>query len=328
MALPTIAGNTNATDASYPSVFYDRTGVMELQSHLQLYPAIEKKQMPDRSGVAMQIFGYTKLAATSTVATDGQPSATGAVLTASTGTLSLGQWVDYASYSDKSVLTGISDVVVEGSRMLGYRGALTVDTSINVAVDAVAAASTASRINLATGSYFSAAIARKAAAQLRSVDVKTKSNGLYYGVISSLMSFDLINDANAGGYQDAFRYIDPKQLQKDTDQSTGRVAVLGGIEWWESNTLPVTANFASTGVNGYRAYVFGQDAFFGASLGKTNLGQRNFSVQQARFDQGTNALDPAGQIRAASFYNFFFGVAARPQGVPAFRRITAESSIG
>lgn len=328
MALPTAASVVSSGLAQYPSVYYDRKGVAFLRNNLHLYECIEKKPMPEKSGVAMQIFGYTKLAANTTTATEGTPQSAGVALTASTGTISLGQYIDYVTYSDKALLTNISPVAVEGAELLGYRGALTVDNVINGVVDTAAAADSTSKIDLAHGTYMTASINRKAAAQLRSVDARAQDNGLFKGVISSLISFDLINDSNAGGFQDAFRYIDPKALQNSVDANTQRVAVIGNVEWFESNALPTVANFASTGVNGYRGYVFAKDAFFGASLGKTQLGQRNFSVMTREFAEGTNALDPAAQIRAASVYNFYFGVAKRPQGVNAFRRITAESTIG
>jgi N4-gp56 family major capsid protein len=326
MALPTVASVTSSI-GSYPTVYYDRVAVTALRNNLHLYDCIESKQMPDKSGVVMQIFGYTKLAANTTPATDGTPQAAGVAITASTGTITLSQFVDYISYSDKVILTGISPVVAEGSALLGYRGALTVDTVISTAVDAIAAADATTRIDVAHLSFMSASIGRKAAMLLRSVDVRPKSNGLFMGVISALLAFDFLNDTAAGGFQDAFRYIDPKLLQTGVEPTKQRIAVLAGVEWYESNSLPVVANFASTGVNGYRAYVFGQDAFFQASLGQTQLGQANFSVETKTFN-GTNSLDPAGVIRAASVYNFFYGIAKRPQSVNAFRRITAESSIG
>lgn len=326
MALPTVASVTSSL-ASYPSVYYDRKAVPELRSNLHLYECIEEKQMPLRAGVAMQIFGYTKLAANTTAATDGTPQSAGVALTASTGTITQSQYVDYVSYSDKIILTGISPVVEEGSKLLAYRGALTVDTVISTTVDAAVTADSTTKIDVAHSSFMTASIARKAAMQLRSLDVRPKSSGLFRGVISSLLVFDMVNDANAGGFQDVFRYIDPKALQNNVDANTQRVAVVGNVEWFESNSLPTVANFASTGVNGYRAYVFGQDAFFQSNLMKGDLGQRNFRVAQKRFDAG-NSLDPAAVIRAASVYSFYYGLAKRPQGVNAFRRITSESSIG
>lgn len=328
MGLPTAASVVSSGLAQYPTVYYDRKAVAFLRSNLFLYECIEQKPMPEKAGVAMQIFGYTKTAANTTAATEGTPQSAGITLNASTGTISLSQYIDYITYSDKALLTNISPVAVEGAELLAYRGALTVDNIIGTAVDTVAAADSTTRIDNAHGTYMTASVNRKAAMLLRSKDALPQANGLFKGVISSLLAFDLINDSNAGGFQDAFRYIDPKALQNSIDSNTKRVAVIGNVEWYESNALPTVSNFASTGVNGYRGYVFAKDAFFGSSLGKTQLGQRNFSVMTREFAEGQNSLDPAAQIRAASVYNFYFGVAVRPQGVNVFRRITSESSIG
>jgi N4-gp56 family major capsid protein len=332
MAFPPTSASVGTSVANYPSVFYDRTGVLEFTSNLHLYQALETNHpMPEKAGVAMQLYGFNKLAANTTAATDGTPQSVGVALTASTNTLTLSQYVDYVTYSDKLILTGISPIVEEGSRLLGYRGALTVDTVISTAVDAVTGTDTATKIDVAHSSYMTVAIARKAVQQLRSLDVKPKANGSFYGVIASLLAFDLRNDSAAGGFQDIMRYINPQNLVTGTNVSNDMVAAIEGGQWFESNSLPVVANFASTGVNGYRAYLFGKDAFIGASLLKSISGMgNNFSVQTHTYD-GTNSLDPAGQIRAASVYNFLFGLQKRPQAGAtgdAFRRITSESSIG
>lgn len=330
-AFPPTSASVGTAVANYPTVYYDRVGVEELHANLHLYQGLDTKPMPNKAGVAMQIYGFVKLAANTTAATDGTPQTAGVALTASTATITLSQYVDYVTYSDKLLLTGISPIVEEGSRLLGYRGALTVDTVISAALDTQAGTDTAVKIDVAHSSFMTTAIARKAVGQLRSLDVKPKANGKFYGVISSLLAFDLRNDSNAGGFQDIFRYIDPKILQTGTNPSNDLVAVVEGAEWYESNSLPVVSNFASTGVNGYRAYLFGKDSWFGASLSKSisEMGN-NFSVQTRQFD-GTNSLDPAGQIRAASVYNFYFGLKQRPQAGSTgdgYRRITSESSIG
>jgi N4-gp56 family major capsid protein len=330
MAFPPTAATVTSALTSYPAVYYDRVAVEALQNNLHLYSCIEKKAMPDKSGVVMQIFGYTKLAANTVAATDGTPQSVGVALTASTASITLAQYIDYVSYSDKIILTGISPVVAEGGALLGYRGALTVDKVISTAVDTVAAADSATRIDVAHGSFFTAAIARKAAMQLRSVDGKPREGALFSGVIYSLMAFDLLNDSAAGGWIDLMKYTDGNAgvLQTGVNPASQHVATVGGIRFVESNSLPTTTSFASTSVTGYHAYVFAKDAFFGASLGQTALGEKNFAVMQKTYD-GTNSLDPAGQIRAASVYNFYFGLTGRPQSaVNVFRRIRAESSIG
>src|SRR5260370_22944318 len=95
--------------------------------------------MPDMSGVARQIFDYTKMGSNVTPVTEGTPASAQA-LTQNTATLNLANYADYISYSNKAVLTAISNTVAEGSSLLAYRGALSVDTVIWTAVDTLAAA--------------------------------------------------------------------------------------------------------------------------------------------------------------------------------------------
>lgn len=321
MALPTAASVVSSGLAGFPSIFYDRVALDTLRSNLFLYQACEQKGMPDRSGVAMQIFDYSAMSANTTAATEGTPGS-GQTLTQNVRTINLSQFADYVSFSDKVVLTAISDTVAEGAAELAYRGALSVDTVISTAVDAAATADATAKISLTGTNYLTASISRKAAMQLRSVNVKPKSNGQFFGVTPSLVAFDLINDATAGGFIDLTKYTDPKPL-KDGIAPNGFIGRVSGVDWFESNSLPVTAGTPNT----YDSIVFGFNAFIASSLGKTNLGQKNFAVKVSKFDQPI-ALDPANLIAAAASYNFFFGVAKRPGSTSGFRLISSPSSIG
>jgi len=294
-----------------------------------MYPACELKVMPDRSGVAMRIFNYSAFTANTTPATEGQPPSSGQNLTQNTRDITLSQYVDYVSFSDEVVLTGISDTVEEGSVELGYRGALSVDTVISTAVDTAANSDSATRIDVHDGSYMTAALSRKAAWGLRSKNVKPKDNGNFFGIIHSLSAYDMVNDTTAGGFTDLQKYSDTLAAANPAlvGIKGARIGVVGGVEWFESNAVPTETNWESSANNAYHAYVFGKNAFFASSLGKTKLNQKNFSVSVKRFDGG-NSLDPAALILAAASYNFFFGVAKRPSSINAFRRIRCESSIG
>jgi N4-gp56 family major capsid protein len=328
MALPSAASVVSSGLGAYPTIFYDRVALDTLRSNLFLYPACELKTMPDKSGVAMQIFDYSAFGANTTPATEGAPG-TGQTLTQNVRTLTLSQYVDYVSFSDKVVLTTISDTVSEGAAELAFRGALSVDTVISTTVDTAANADVNTRIEINDGSFMTAAIARKAVWQLRSANVKSKANGLYFGVIPSLMAFDLVNDNTAGGALDLQKYAD--SLASENPALVGikgnRVGNIGGVEWYESNALPTETNWQSSTHNGYHAYVFGLNAYIASSLGKTQLGQKNFSVKVSRFDTPI-AVDPANQIAAAAAYNFYFGVTKRTGSTAGFRRIRGESSIG
>lgn len=313
--------------AGYPTVYYDRVAVETLRNNLFLYPALDLKQMPDRSGVAMQIFGYTAMTANTTAATEGAPT-TGQALTQVTTTLNLTNYVDYVTYSNLVTLTAISDVVAEGSVELAYRGAFSVDTVISTELDIISNSNTASRLDLLDGTYMSASVSRHAAMGLRAVNVKPKANGKYYGVISSLSGFDLINDSTTGGFLDLekFALMGKERADNAPIDPSNFIGCVGGVDWHESNALPTETHWESSANAAYHAYVIGKDGIIGSSLGKTQLGQKNFSVKVAKFDQPI-AVDPANQIAAASSYNFFFGCIGRPGSVAGFRRIRCEASI-
>ena len=170
MALPTAASVVSSGLSNYPTVYYDRTALTTLESNLFMYPACDLKTMPDRSGVAMQIFDYTKMGANTTPVTEGTPGS-GQSLSPNVATINLSNYADFVSFSNKVVLTAIDDTVANGAALLGYRGALSVDTVISTAVDTAANADSTTRIEITDGSYMTAAIARQAAWGLRSKDV-------------------------------------------------------------------------------------------------------------------------------------------------------------
>ena len=344
MSLPTAASVVSSGLASYPTIFYDRVALDTLESNLWMYPACDLKVMPDMSGVAMRIFDYTapqvyptnnsvmQTTGITTAATEGTPGA-GEALSQNIATINLSNFVDYVSFSNKVVLTNISNTVAEGAALLAYRGALSVDTVISAAVDAQANANASTDdIEVNDGSYFIASVARHAVWGLRAKNVKPKANGLMFGITSSLTAYDLVNDSTAAGYTDLQKFSE--SLATNNPALAGikgsRIGNVGGCEFYESNAVPVESNWQSSSHTAYHTYVFGHQAFIASSLGKTNLNQKNFSVTTRNFPLGSNSLDPASLIAAASAYNYFFGVVAAPtaSGTDRFRRIRSESSIG
>jgi N4-gp56 family major capsid protein len=146
----------------------------------------------------MQVFDYTAMTANTTPATEGTPGA-GETLTQNIGTINLSNYVDYISFSNKVTLTSISNVVAEGAALLSYRGALSVDTVINTAVDAqVVSQLSTDDINIGnSASYLTASVVRHAVWGLRSKNAKPKANGLFMGLVHSLACYDLVNDSTA-----------------------------------------------------------------------------------------------------------------------------------
>jgi N4-gp56 family major capsid protein len=329
-ALPASASVISSGLASYPTVYYDRVAVPELHSRLFFYPAIEQKPMPNRSGVAMQFFGYSAFAANTTAQTEATPGA-GQALTQTTGTINLTNYADYISISDKVARTSLTDNLAEGAKLLAFRGAITVDTVINTVVDVEANGDSTTLINVADGSYMSRSISSKSASLIQSVNGLPKENGVMYGIAHSLVVFDLINDSATAGSNDLQKYADtlaPKNPALAGIPASARVGVIGGVEWFQSNNVATQTHWQSSAHTAYFAYVFGKDAVFGSSLGNTDLGEKNFSVFVNKYAQGSQSSDPAGTIVAAAAYNFFFGCSTRNGTVNTFIRIGVESSIG
>jgi N4-gp56 family major capsid protein len=323
VAMPTAASVVSSGLGAYPTVYFDRVAVDTLQSNLALYGGIEHKTMPDRSGVVLQIFDHSKMAANTTAVTEGTPT-TGQTVTQNTRQITLSEFADYISISSKVDKTQLIDQGKANAELLGYRGALSVETIISEALDLAANGDAAVRIDRATGNYLTAAVMRQAAFSLRSKDVKPKSNGKFYGVAHSLCIFDLINDSATGGWQDVWKNTDGN---KAVGNGIGQMAAtVGGVDIIESNAVKSYANWESGSKTAYAAWVIGKDAAFDASLGKTALGEKNFSVSVKDFTSG-NSLDPAALIAKACVYHFFYGIAVRPGSINGFRRVRALSSL-
>lgn len=331
MALPTVASVVSSGLAAYPTVYYNRVAEDTLYSNLFMYAACDLRNLPNNSGVALQGYDYTAMAANTTPVTEGTPGA-GQALTQNTYTITVANYADYISLSNKVKDTAFLETAADGAKLLAYRGALSVDTVISTLLDVTANGTTLDRIDVANGTYMTASLARKAVWQLRGFNVKPKANGLFYGIIHALSAYDLVNDSTAAGFTDLQKYSD--SLATSNPALAGikgaRIGNVGGVEYYESNAVPTEPGWQSTANIAYHNYVIGHQAIMASSLGNTDLGQKNFSVKVADFPMGSNSLDPAGLIRSAAVYNFFFGCAMPPthSSSDKFRRIRVESSIG
>jgi N4-gp56 family major capsid protein len=328
MALPT-ASVVSSGLAGYPTIFYDRVGLRTLQSNLFFYPACNLRTMPDRSGVALQLFSYTAMAANVTPVTEGTPGS-GQALTQNIGTINLANYADYISLSSKVKLTAISPQTEDAAQLIAYRGALSIDTVIQTAVTTQAATNTA--VDEIAAATFIASVARHGVWSLRGKNVKPyRDTGVFFGITHPLTAFDLVNDATSAGFTDLQKFSD--RLASDNPALAGikgaYIGNVGGADFWESAACTITAA-GSPAVNTYNSYIFGDEAIMASSLGKTDLGDKNFSVKVMEFPMGSNSLDPCGLIAGAAAYSAWFGcvTAPVPTNSDKFRVIQTGSSIG
>ena len=137
-----------STLPSTQAVYYDRLAVRALFAHLGFQGLTAERQIPKNAGRTTQIYTYNLSPFTASVSAAASdlgggvsdtppPTATeGAVGTPITPTeasiqATLGQYVDYVNVSDFALAVDIGKPLEQLSEMLGYRGALVVDTLLN-----------------------------------------------------------------------------------------------------------------------------------------------------------------------------------------------------
>lgn len=330
MALPTVSSVVSSGLAGYPTVFYNKVAEETLYSNLFMYSCTDPRTLPGNSGVAIQLYNHTKMASNTSAVTEGTPFS-GQALTQNVATINLSNYADFITVSKKVELTAFPLALENGAKLLGYRGALSVENIIGTLVDVAANGDSTANIDVNLASYMTSAIARKVYWQLRSKDVQMREGGFYTGLIHSLSAYDLVSESAAGSNLDLQKYSE--KLASNNQALVGiqgkRLGVVGGINWFESNALNTTSNWQSSASIAYSNYTFGLGAVFSSSLGKTALDQDNFSVSVKRYDEG-NSIDPTGQIAGAAFYSFFFGAVKSLDSatVNHFRRVRIQSSIG
>jgi N4-gp56 family major capsid protein len=309
----TVVSNMTAT----PGYVYDRQAAKTLFANLAFYDCANKKNMPENNGTVIQLHSYNNFTFSTSTANEGTVGA-GLTHGDAIASITLTEFSDFVTFSRKVKTVGLSDVISSAAQNLGYRAARIVDRVTVTAVDTEAGTDSATTaLDQASGVYMSAEISRQAASSLEAIDAPPQSGAAYSGVCHPLVWFDLSNDPSAGGYLDLQRYIGAQKLAANVGSQPGEI---GGVRWVKSSVVPTSTTF-------FYNYVFGDEAVFVASLGKTPTGGKNFAVDVANYQPGTNQSDPAGTIAAGCSYWFLFGAQTRPNVTNTFRRFKTEASI-
>lgn len=305
------------------TIWYDKVAVENLKANLPFQAATERRQLPERMGKTIQMFGYQTLPANTTPGSEGTVG-TGITPTTVTNQTTVLQYFDYMSFSDLLIQTAIDPIVENSAAEMGYRAALTVNTLTSNAFEAAVAGSVS--IDLSDNEFFTASIARQAVMSLRGVNAKPKADGMFYGIIHPFNAYDLLNDNTAGGVIDILKHVQSGVNELTRGVQGYRVIELSGVRYIETTTVPTYSNFPSSGKTGYATYVIGKDAIFSVSLGATQIpGENNFRLIVRNWEP--SLADPAGVVGASVAYNFKYTALARPNSVPTFRRVRSEASI-
>ena len=316
------AGNlTTSTGFNHlATVYYDRTALDVLRTKFMFWEMVDDRVISRQNGKTIQFYRYGTFAANTTAKTEGD---VGTSLQLSTATLSatLSQFTDFISVSDLLTETAIDPVLENAAMELGYRAGLTADTLVRNEID-----SSAGNVAL-LGANLQAKDLADVRHLLAGVNVQPKKGPYYIAIAHPYVTFDLVNDPQAGGFLDVAKQhpSSPDRERLQTLEDRGLIGRIRGVELWEStNVTKITGT-----PNKWRTYFGGKEGVLAIDL--AGLGPRRvrdpklqpFGVTVLR--HGPDKADPEGVIAGSVSYNFKY--VTKTADANRIKKIDAPSSI-
>ena len=306
------------------TVYYDRMALDQLRTTFMFGRALDRKMLGKRNGKTIQWYRYSDFGANTTPGTEGQVG-TGLTMTTTTVSATVAQYFDFLTISDFLDDTSISDEFEAASDQLGYRAGLTVDELNKAEIDSAAVSVDVALL----GSFFSAKDGANVRHTLQAANVRPIEGNYFNALIHPYISYDLLNDPAAGGFQDIVKQYNQDGSDKlKTLPDRGFVGRLNSVQYWETTNVTMVAGTP----NKWRTYFFGAGGVAGVDLEgrgpsrveRPDQGQR-FRVNVIR--PGLSIADPAGVIKGAVSYNFVYVAKILDSTNYRFRKIDSPSSI-
>jgi hypothetical protein len=315
--------------AGFPQIAYDRTAVLEWQANT---PFIEElcdfKPMARRSGRTNQLYGQKPFGGATAGVSEGIPPS-GLSISQVTAAVFADEFADWIGISNVVEAMFISDMAIDASRNLGYRGALTANFIASSGFDSIANGDSTSRIDLGDNEFMQSSTVRKSEAQLVANNVPPRTAGLYKAVMTPFQSYDLISDNTAGGATDVLKRSEGGQRQLESGQvASFTVMEWSGFEIIRTSTVPTYANYPSNGKTGYGAFFVGKEAVFASEIMGFKVPRNpKFPVMVTPLEK-PDLANPTLQTKTIISYDWFLGVVGRPNtnSTQGFRRVRAEVS--
>lgn len=323
-------GVTTASLAAMPQIAYYNTAIMEWQANTPfLEQATDFKPMAQRQGRTLQFWGQKPYLAGTSTASEGIPP-NSLSLSQVTADVFADQFVDWLGISDVASTFFITNSRIEATRNLSYRGALTANLVAVNAFDAAATADSTARVDLGDNEFLLSSTLRKCESQLVGNSVPARDGGMYTGIMSAFMTYDLFSDNVAGGAVDTMKRSDQGRTILEGGLVRGyQVIEWSGIRVIRTPTVTTFANYPSTGKTGYGAYFVGKEAMLASNVVGIDVPKSPTSFNVMVTPLTTPDLsNPALQTNCLVSYNWYLGVVARPNtnGASGFRRVRGEVS--
>lgn len=324
------AGNltTSAGLAHLAAIFYKKKGLDRLQKKFVFRSACMKDVLAKQVGRTAQWFRYTNFSAATTPSTEGTVG-TSLSLTSKILTATVSQYTAFITVSDLVKDTALDPIVTNASELLGYQGGLSVDTITRNVVDSESGSTNQALLS----TYLRVADLRQARHALQAVDVQPFEDGEMLVFAHPYATYDLVNDPNAVGLADIFKYnTDVRATPLVKYEDRGIVSHVAGCKVIESTNVKT-----QTTPNRYRAYVFGWNGIGCLDLagrGPTDVMDPKKQRFRINVVPGQPSIaDPEGVIGAAVSYNFVFTtvVLEGPAGIGGsyrYKTLDPQSTIG
>ncbi len=330
MAYAPSPNTTNAAGMAHlATVFYRRKALDRLTTKFVFRSYAMKDSLPKQSGKTIQWFRYNNLSAVTTPTSEGTIGTSG-TYSSRVVTATVSQYSAFQSISDLLEQTSISSEVTNVADLLGYQAGLSVDNMTRSVLDVENPGCTQALL----GTAFAVQDLRNSRSQLAANNVEPTEGDFFGCVIHPFISFDLVNDPNANGLADIFKYnTNVAATPLVTYQDRGQLSRIAGCSIQESTNV-----FVDTSVtpNLYRTYVFGKNGFAAVDLegrGPSDVKdpqKQKFAIKV--LNTQASAADPEGTISAYVSYNFVF-TSVVLEGPPTIggqyrmRQIDAASTI-
>src|SRR5208282_357487 len=253
--------------AGFPQVAYERAPILEWQANTPFLAELcDMRPMPKRVGRVNQFYGQKPYVAATGSLTEGipGPSLSLSQVNSSVFMNEFGDWIGISNVANDMF---ISPIVIDATRNLGYRGALTGNLIASSQFDATATADSTAQIDLLDDEYVISNTFRRAETSLVNNNVPGRQSGMYTTVCSPLQTYDLFSDNSSGGAVDVLKrnQAGAQELYDGVVRSY-QIMTWAGCKIIRTTTVPTYANYPSTAKTGYGLFVVGKEAMLASEL--------------------------------------------------------------
>lgn len=206
---------------------------------------------------ALTFTAYADLSAATTALTEGT-TPTSQTLTIAVDSCTATQVGGVVEVTDLAIVQSPHQLIDVASDKAADQGAKTIDVLVReilAAGTSVQYVTATSRATIATSNILTGAQVKKMVALLKKNNVKPFGDGFFRSILSPDQEYDLQTDTAAGGWMDAYKYVDNLPL------ITGESGRYGGVRFQISSTAKVFATAGASSANVHSAIFFGPDAY-------------------------------------------------------------------